>query len=250
MVGYQAIYRSRNLAGHDVSAECNPAGETNCPCDDRDVALRSLLDHGEVISNVGRRLTYVNAIGYRKFLETLPDGAPIRLGTYCYAGEFGLPIVPEDDPDREENGQAVHLMIQLWDGREALFSSGGMSLEGVIYWAINPWRPSYGHVQVYTGAGSPVLVESGLVLPPDLAWHSFELVVDLDGRCYRSVTIDGQTADLDELPLARVAQPGWGPEVSLVITTESLAAWPESDCSRVFTWTTRFRNLTFAHRRT
>jgi hypothetical protein len=212
---YRPLYVSRNLAGHALFAECNPGGGTDCPCTEADVALRALIDHGEVTSNVAVTHTYVNALGYQKWVEIMPDGNPVSLGIYVYAGQFRLPILPLADLSQHENGQAMHLMIQLWDGRDVLFPAGGATLEGTIYWVLNPWQLDLGHVQVYTGSNPIVLVETGLILQPDLGWHTFELVVDLVGQRY----------------------------VSLTITTESLATWPQGDCRDAFTWTVWFGDL-------
>jgi hypothetical protein len=242
---YQAIYTSRNLEGHELAAECNPDGGTDCPCTAEDISMTSLPDHGEVTSNPRLMHTYVNAIGYHKFYETFPDGAPVSLGTYVYAGQFSIPVVPVADVGEQENAQTMQLMIQLWDGRDALFPSLGATLEGVVYWDLNPWSPTFGHIQVYTGTNALDLVETGLVLPPDLDWHRFRLVVDLETQRYVSLTIDGQVADLSALTLARVSHPEWGNDVSLIITTESMATYPQYNCLYIFTWTGRYRNLQF-----
>ena len=237
------IYTSSNLAGHEVAAECNPGGATECSCSNSDVVIASSLEYGEVTSNIARRNTYVNAIGYKKFEETFPDGNPLRLGVYRYRGELRLPVVPRPDANQIANPQAVHMMIQLWDGRESLFQSARATLEGAIYYDLNPWGVDFGKIKIYT---EPVqLIDTGVSLVPDDAWHTFELVVDLSQRTYVRVTIDNETRELSGIPLARVPQPTWGHEVALNITTESLAAWPQASCDLVFTWTTYFRNLRF-----
>jgi hypothetical protein len=60
----QVIYSSRNLEGHEIFAECNPGGGTNCACSGEDVRVNAYEDFGEVISNVRGVNTYVNAIGF------------------------------------------------------------------------------------------------------------------------------------------------------------------------------------------
>jgi hypothetical protein len=242
--GFPPIYASRNLSGHEVFAECNPGGTSQCPCSADDVQIASLADYGEVTSNVEAEHTYVNAIGFKKFRETFPDGTPIALGTYRYAGQFRLPTLPEADPNQVANPQAVHLMIQLWDGRNALYASDKTTLEGTIYWQLNPWESDRGTIKVYVWPLE--LVDTGIVLAADTAWHTFELVVDLAAGRYLSITIDGQRADLSAFELAQVHHPEWADDVSLSITTESLAAWPGPACERVFTWTTQFRDLVFS----
>lgn len=240
------IYSSLNLAGHSLFPECNPGNASSCPCSDADVSLLTFDNYGEVTSNVRTVNTYVNAIGYKKFVESLPSGEAISLGVYTYRGEVNLPTLPNPDAAQTNNPQAVHLMIQLWDGRNALFPSHRETVEGTIYWDLNPWVASeYGKVKVYTKSLN--LVDTGIkVIPTAMTnWHSFEVVVDLKSQKYISITIDGDTRDLSALELARVSQPSWGNEVSLSITTESLATWPQADCSNVFSWATRFRNLEF-----
>lgn len=237
----RVIYSSSNLAGHTVAAECNPGDATQCLCSDADAGLSSSAGFGEVTSNVTGRQTYVNAIGHRKFLETLPDGQSLDLAVYRYSGYFQLPTLPKADVTQRSNPQAIHAMIQLWDGRNKLFQSGRRTLEGTIYYDVNPWGLDYGKIKIYR---DPVeLIDSGLRLVPDTAWHAFELVVDLARNTYVRIAIDDQMKDLRDVPLARVAQPSWGTEVALTITTESLAAWPQPGCTLVFTWTTRFRDV-------
>jgi hypothetical protein len=142
-----------------------------------------------------------------------------------------------------ENPQAAHMMIQLWDGRNALYQSDKVSLEGAIYWNLNPWTSDYGNIKVYV---EPLnLVETGITLSPDTKWHTFELVVDLANQIYVSISIDEETRDLSHLQLAQVHQPDWGDEVALLITTESLAAWSGETCPTIFTWATRFKDLEF-----
>jgi hypothetical protein len=241
----ETIYESRNLEGHVVTAECNPGGATQCACSDSDAAVVSSASYGEVISNVNHRSTYVNAIGHKKFVETFPTGEPIVLRAYKYRGEFQLPTVPRPDTNQRINPQAVHLMIQLWDGRSQLFTSNRATLEGSLYYDLNPWQPDYGKIKIYR---NPVeLVDTGLRVEPDTEWHTFELVVDLASQRYVRIVIDGRVADLGQVELARVTQPSWGSEVALSITTESLASWPQAGCGLVFTWTTRFRNLVFQY---
>jgi hypothetical protein len=114
-------------------------------------------------------------------------------------------------------------------------------LEGTIFWELNPWTADYGKIKVYTAPLN--LIDTGLVVTPDTNWHSFELVIDLVNQKYVSVTIDGNTTDLNNILLAQVHHPEWGDDVSFNITTESLASWPGDGCPLVFKWTTRFRNL-------
>lgn len=238
------IYSSLNLGGHSVVPECNPGNATSCPCSDVDIYLASFDNYGEVTSNVRNVNTYVNAIGYKKFVETFPGGEPITLDIYAYRGQVSLPTLPISDTNQIENPQAVHMMIQLWDGRNALFQGNRETLEGTIYWDLNPWTfNDYGKIKVYT---KPLnLTDTGIRLIPTSTtnWHTFELVVDLQSQKYISVTIDEETRDLSSFQLARVSQPDWGNEVSLSITTESLASWPQENCANVFSWTTQFKNL-------
>lgn len=243
---YRTVYTSHNLVSHAIYAECNPGGVSACPCSASDARLGTYDDYGEVTSNPRRIGTYVNAIGYQKFTETLPTGEAIHLGVYSYSGQFSLPLLPAPNVLQTENPQAVHLMIQLWDGRNALFQSDQTTREGTIFWEINPWLTDTGKIKVYVNPLT--LTDTGITLPPDINWHTFELVVDLTAQKYVSLTIDGQTKDLSNLDLARVYQPTWGSDVSLAITTESLASWPNangSSCPYVFAWTTRFRDLAF-----
>jgi len=237
------LYTSSNLTGHLVAAECNPGGVTACPCSEADVSI--LADQGIVTSNPRGNNTWVNAIGYKKFIEQLPNNQPISLGIYQYQGQFRLPQIPIQDITKD-NPEAVHLMIQLWDGRNELLQADKQTLEGTLYWELNPWHKDYKQIKVYTPnpAASPplILVATGIVLEPNTDWHSFGLIVDFNKQEYVSVTIDGETKPLSGIKLARVHQ-DWGEDVFLSITTESQAVWPQPDCSLSFKWSTHFRNL-------
>ncbi len=242
---HETIYTSPNLEGHVVNAECNPGGGSNCPCSQDDVAIYSYEDYGEVVSNPLSRNTWVNAIGGKRFIEEFPDGTLVSLGVYEYKGAFRIPTIPAPDPNQEENANGVLALLQFWDGRDELVQLNKTSLEGTFIWSLNPWDPSYGKIMVYTNPIS--LVETGILLPPDTAWHTFEMVVDFTTQRYVSITIDGATVDLSGLDLARVYRPSWGDEVGIVITTESIATWPFYDCSAgAFTWTTQFRDIEFS----
>lgn len=237
----EPLYTSHNLNGHSIFAECNPGGTSYCPCSDADVRIISHDAYGEIISNPLEINTYVNAIGGKKFIETLPNNHPISLGVYSYKGQISLPVLPAADIGQIENPQAAHMMIQLWDGRNALYQSNKTTLEGIIYWDLNPWTSDYGKIKIYVNPLT--LVDTGITLNSDTEWHTFELVVDLANQTYVSISIDEESRNLSHLQLAQVPQPAWGDEVALLITTESLAAWSGQTCPIVFTWATRFKDL-------
>ncbi len=243
----ELIYTSSALQDHRVVPECNPGGDTDCACKPEDVRIDTPGDFGEVTSNDREENSWVNAIGYKSFTENFTNGSPITLDDYQYSGEFRIPALPVRDIKQTVNSEAVHLMIQLWDGRSALFQSDRFTLEGVIFWELNPWSPDLGKIKVYTGSQPSRLVNSGITLRPDLAWHSFKLAVDLVNQKYLFIAIDGRQIDLSRTPLARVQHLDWGNDVTLNITTESMAAYPQKGCPYVFTWTTQFRDLAFGH---
>jgi hypothetical protein len=234
------LYSSPNLAGHSVAAEWLGGAQAT----GSDVEIRSLETFGEVVSNPKNHDTYVNAIGHKKFIGTFPSGTPIRMSRYRYGAHVQLPALPKPDATQKTNPQAMHIMIQFWDGRNALYQSNKTTLEGAIYWDLNPWTSKeFGKIKVYT---EPVkLADTGIRLSPDISWHRFELVVDLDTKRYVSITIDDETRDLSNVRLAQVKQPTWGNEVALMITTESLASWSK-DGKAAFTWTTRFRDISLS----
>ena len=238
------LYSSHGLLGHSVFAECNPGGGTNCACSQEDASISSFTGYGEVTSNAREVNTYVNAIGFKKFIEVFPDNKPITLGVYRYSGEFRLPVLPSPDLSQRENPQAIHLMIQFWDGRNELLPMNDQTLEGTIYWDLNPWNADAGKIKVY--AYPLDLIDTGLYLQPDTEWHRFSLVVDLNNQKFVSITIDDQTVYLSNIGLAQVYHDDWGDDLSLSLTTESMAAWPQTDCTYIFKWTTQFRNLVFS----
>lgn len=237
------IYSSKNLAGHEVADEWLGGKKI----DEKISMIKSFDDYAEVTSNPNGLPIYVNAIGHKKFVEKFPLGQKISLGTYRYTVQVKLPVIPKTDAKQKANPQAVHTMIQLWDGRDALYKAGKKSLEAAIYWEINPWlQDDFCKIKVYTKSDKPgreiMLVDTGIRLKPDTEWHTFTLVANFEEKRYVSITIDGETKDLENIPLAEVAHPDWGNEVAFVITTESLAGWSK-DYECRFTWTTLFRDV-------
>lgn len=244
------LYESVNLAGHAVSPECFPV---TCPdpqpvCDADDVGITSEADHGTVISNVvPEQGVFVNAIGYKNFIEVFPDGTPIVLGTYKYTGVVKLLATPKPDINQVDNPENVHMMIQLYDGRNALWTPDKRTLEGTIYWDLNPWTDDgqAGTLKIYIDS-QPDPMNTGKTLLPDRNEHTFELIVDFANKKYVSMTVDGTTTDLSMYGLHQRTHADWENHVALSITTESEAANPQNEtgCS-TFRWETAFKNLQF-----
>lgn len=237
------IYNSENLSGHSIFAECNPGGDSNCVCSQDDAQIHSYSDYGAVISNPSLRNTYVNSIGYKKFTDYFPDRSSIKLGMYRYTGLVRLPETPKADINQLINPQAVHFMIQFWDGRNQLGDFNKWTREGVIYWDLNPWEEDYGKIKIYSN--SLELIDTGIKIFPDTNWHQFDLTIDLTTQKYISISIDNFQVDLSEFNLARVYHPEWGSDLMISITTESMATWPGEACVYPFTWTTQFKDLFF-----
>ena len=114
------IYKSKNLSGHSIAAD---GSGSSCPYIPEDASIASFDTYGEVTSNPREVSVWVNAIGYKRFVENLPNGQPIGLGKYRYSGRFRLPALPAPDPNRRDNAENIRLRIQLWDGRNELFQS-------------------------------------------------------------------------------------------------------------------------------
>lgn len=262
----ESLYTTTDLSGHSVVAERNPGLPLGSwpPGDDSsdaDVLLQSFGTHGSVTANKDLRNIWVNAIGHKKFIEDFAPGKPVQLGKYTYEASVRLPgnVVP--DVTRTDIPDAVHLMMQLWDGRNALWQGDKFTLEAAMFWQLNPWVAPVGQIKVYTGeryfdngnnteVNNLTLVGTGITIAPDLLWHRFELVADYTTRKYVSLTVDGQTADLSAIDLARVEQESWGNEVALVTTTESMSAYPGFDVTGHYQynlrWTTEFKDLDLA----
>jgi hypothetical protein len=242
---YDTIYTSENLSGHVVNPECNPGGGTSCEgCGADDVSIESEAAYGRVTANTNGENIWVNAIGGKLFIEAFPDGAPISLGTYRYSYQVRLPVMPAPDVGQQENPEGVHLVAILWDGRNELFQSDRYSLEAGLYWSVNAWNlANNGKLMVYTDSDPIRLIDTGATLPPDTGWHTFEMIIDFVAQKYVSITIDGETTMLGDVDLPKVARPDWGNEVALIITQESMSAWPTEDCDTVFSWTTEFRDV-------
>ncbi len=243
------IYSSTNLSGHASFVECNPGGG-NCECNDNNNHLVSYSDYGIVTSNPDHVNTYENIIGYKKFEHTFPDNSAIQLGMYKYKGEFRFPYLPSTDPAAYYNGQVAHMMIQLWDGSDALFQSENKTLEATIYLNINAWDnpPNTGKVQFYTIDNTPQNIPDPnnpsvpWYIDLDTQWHKFQIIADLKNKKYIAISIDNKTAFLNTYDLHRVFHDDWGEDVSLVITTESQSASPQSNCLPAFTWPIYYKN--------
>lgn len=249
---YEIIYESTNLSGHVAFVEGNPGGGTQCSYAADDAAIISYPGYGEVISNPNLRNCWVNAIGAKKFWNQFPGGKNIVLGTYKYSGEFRLPLLPAPNINQVENSEAVHFMIQLFDGPDTLLEADNYSLEFSILWKLNPWTDDYGKMFVYTGVSDniynpPAVFETRIRLEPDTEWHSFEMIVDYKTHKWVSITIDGVKEDLSDVDGAKVKHDDWGDDFFLCITTESQSTWPQANCEFIFSWTTQFRNLEFGY---
>ena len=235
------------LNGYGVSAECNPGGTTNFACSAADVSIATGSDPSYVFSNVtanpGADLTFVNAIGNIKFTNDTPDGQPVQLTTYRYIYAIRLPLVPTTT-SAPWIGEQAHQMIQFWDGSNKLWPANKPTLEAAMYWKLNPWDAGYGHIFAYTTDSSGTLssVDTGIVIPPDTNWHVFEVRSDLLNRVWAGLAVDGQWNPLTNLPLARIYQPTWGSDLSLILTAESENAYPGSTNPIVTQWTTEFKD--------
>jgi hypothetical protein len=236
------LFESGNLAEYEMFLEPNPGAGTTCGSSPNDGELISLSDHLEVVSNPRRVRTWVNTIAGRRFVEEIPGSGRIELARYRYRVSSRAPVVPRNDVTQAQNPQAAHMMIQLYDGREALWASGRRTLEAAIYWDLNAFTADVGKVKVYSGT-SLDLVDTGITITPDTSWHSFELSADFNTREYISITVDGVSKSLADVPLASVDQSArWGSEVALIFTAESLAAWPQQACTGTYWWTQHYRD--------
>ncbi|RCV64246.1 hypothetical protein C5S53_09725 [Methanophagales archaeon] len=230
------VYTSKNLSNHSVTMEC--PDKKNCSCTVDDVEITSFESYANVTSNVQRKEnTYANAIGY-KLIETFPDDTPITSGIYKYEGKVRLPVLP--DVNQTEKPHAVQMSIQ--------FQDGGETLEGRIYWDLDPWTQDgkRGKIKVHTnGVDLPILTDTGIRSyqnkPFDTDWHTFELVVDFATQKYVTATFDDETKNLCDYELVQVESSSNDTNTFLNITTESLAARPSSNEN--FTWTTQFKDL-------
>lgn len=125
----------------------------------------------------------------------------------------------------------------------------GRGLTASARWELNPWLSTYGHIFVYTNAtagdetSALTLLDTGIVLPPDTAWHTFEVRADLLGRVYAGIVIDQQWKPLTGVALLLRQRPTWGNDTSLTFTCESENASPGNPPSYINTWTTRFKDV-------
>ncbi|MFH0866941.1 MAG: hypothetical protein V1904_12155 [Bacteroidota bacterium] len=172
---YKPLYTSSNLNDFTVVDECNPGGGTNCPCSINDAGILYYPGHLEVISNVNHVNTWVNAIAYKKYIDSLA-GKPVFLTQVKYIYQTKLPVIPFPDTAQHQNPQAVHMMMQMYNGDSTLWTEGKQSLEGAVFWSLNPYDSSYGKFFIYTTGLQ--LIETGITIIPDTNWHTFLLEVD------------------------------------------------------------------------
>ncbi|MBI2440091.1 MAG: fibronectin type III domain-containing protein [Lentisphaerae bacterium] len=244
---WNVLYETTNLAGHELAYEPNPGTTGGPPCSLSDVSLSVFADYGTVTANANRTNIFVNAIGYRKFTETYTNGQAVSLGIYRYRGSLRLPAVPAPSVVQTQNAQTAQMMIQVWDGREELWDSNSNSLEATMYWDLNPWNADFGKVKIYTmNTGALVLVNTGITVPPDTNWHTFELVADFSNRTFVSAGMDGIVVNLSTVSIAQVTHTDWSTNVAISMTAESMNTWPGDSFSYVFWWSTEFRGLDFA----
>jgi len=234
------------LAGYGVSAECNPGGG-GFACGAADVSITVGSDTADRFSNVNANprgiVTYVNAIGNRRFIDVTPDGAPLALAGYQYLYAVRLPRVPTKD-SAPWIPEQTHQMIQFWDGSNRLWPANKHTLEAASFWKLNPWRDDYGRVFVYTTDANGALArhDTGITVPPDVNWHVFDIRVDLEKRVYAGISVDGKWWNpLTNVPLARIHHQDWGSELALILTAESENAYPSSP-DTVTRWTTQFKD--------
>lgn len=107
-----------------------------------------------------------------------------------------------------------------------------------------PWDPGYGKIFAYTTAsdGSLNSYDTGITLTPGTNWHVFDVRADPLNRVWAGVAVDNHWNPLTNLPLARIYHPDWGPDLSLILTAESVNAYPGSTNPLVTQWTTQFKD--------
>lgn len=233
------------LSGWGLSTECNPGGG-NFACGTSDTRIAEGSDgvsrYTEVTANPRGVVTYVNAIGNRRFVSTTPDNQPISLKTYQYVYALRLPR-PTTKTSAPWIGEQIHQMIMFWDGSNTLWAANKRTLEAAIFWKLNPWDPNYGKIFAYTMSGGRLAAfDTGIVIPPDNNWHVFDVRADLRNRVYAGMAVDGHWHPLTNLPLAQIYHPDWGNELALILTAESENCYPGSTNPGVTQWTTQFKD--------
>jgi hypothetical protein len=234
-----------DLNGYTVFAEVNPGGGVWTPADQTDARINHNGTYSEVIANPNNRNVYVNAIGYLKWFDRTPDGAGIGLKRYRYVYALRLPRVPSTStPSGGWNAQNVHQMIQMWDGADRLGNGQRKTREAAIYWQLNPWGSDYGKIYVYgDNNGSLYLHDTGIRLNPDTNWHTFEIRADFATGYYYGIVVDQQYRSLSNVRIARVSQPSWGNDLSLVLTAEAGNTYPGSNNTYKSQWSAQFKDV-------
>jgi hypothetical protein len=233
-----SIYSSTNLAGHETFPECLGDGIGCAACNEGDAQLEVFASHGACTANPSGSNKFVNALCFKRFVDSFPDGADIGEGVYHYRVEFQLPSTPGPDAANPAIGEAVHVMLLLWGGASNLTGTPMHTQEATLFVRLNPWVDA-GAIYVYTDGLT--LMPTGITIDLEAdRWYVADVYVDFVADMF-SVAVDGAGAGPYEL--ASVHQPTWSPdEVAMLITTESENAFPGETCPNEFSWTTRFRN--------
>lgn len=237
---FRMIYNSTDMSDYKVTDECNPGGGTQCECSMDDAGIEYSSGYMEVISNKSQKHLWINSIGYKKFIDTFPDGKPVSVSRYKYSYQTRMKVLPKPDTSQLQNPQAVHLMLQLYNGSGELWSGAKEAREGAIYWELNPWNADFGKIKVYTTNFQ--LAETGIILNPDTNWHTFGLELDFSSLKYQKIYVDTLESDISGIPVLVKSYPGWSSENVLGLTAESMATWPGDTCKFVFSWHQQFKN--------
>lgn len=238
--GAELLY-SKNLADLELFAECNPGGTTDCPCSLADVGLVIHPSYGEVVSNIHKRHTWVNALAVSKHYEKYPDNTPIGLHQYSFSFETRLPTIPSLDIEQQQNAEQIDFAIILYDGRNQFGRGAKRRYEIAGIWKLNPHHPDHNKVLVRTANGS--YMDTGIFLPYDQQWHHFIFKGDHDKEELISITVDGTTVDLSGVPIWVRWSPEWGDDVSIWAAVESQAMYPQPTCEYIFWWNQHYRSI-------
>lgn len=232
------LYRADGgLSGYQISAEKNPGGIAKTTVlEEDDVAIRHTKDYSEVTANPLRRRAFVNAVGTIKFLDRTPDGSPVRKGKYSYECQVRLPSPPKRSGTMP-TGDTVGIRLRYCD------ATGDHTLDGGIFWAINPAKANYSHILLVSSReGKNVLVDTGVIMKPDDSWRRFSVGCDLNSQMYTSVSIDNLYKEIKAVPLVKSSRGGGEKELALRLTIEATNALVEDALAKCPAWSAQFRN--------
>lgn len=240
---------SQQPSNLSIGYEPDPGGVTDAEVLQSDSSLIIYPSYFSVISNVNKRLIWVNTMAVNKYIEKTPDGKPITLGTYESSFYTRIPPnspLPSFDMNQAQNGECCDFDIILYDGRNEFGCGSHRRIEAAGTWKLNRWDKNHNKILMRTTNGE--WVDKGFYIPFDRAWHKITFVADFDKEILLSVSVDGRKK-IYNTPLFIRESPDWGDDIAIWSSVASCSLYPQyvSESDRtpkyIFWWQQDYKNF-------